>query len=442
MSNIGGVIGFCAFIFILLVILTLTNKERYEEKNSTETGLIIAKVIPSFIIFSLFVSSIDQMTKQCSGKGGPALKELRHNRFDRPYMAPQGIFQTFFSDFFSPFRRFNRETGLQTYYGNQSVNYFYRKTNDQSGDYASDVFIESWVWYRQMLFKVAMFLGKIMNLKKLVKYTAGAGMAKTDEDGKTRYMKISFLGSGFRYLLVTSLLIVGIPYLTEVVTLLPLIPGIAGMLGTLVASLRVSIFMKPFFILIIFIWIIPAFILFLVQYVHALYVMFTSGIGKKEGFSFRIVFMLLVKRFGLWYILLSPFIMALLPYPLTYETGKVIDKKTKGEPDPEFGGDDDDDEYNGEDIWVRGLVACLSLFSMWFIIVFIIFPIVLLSNYKSEFNKISTSDSLINAWSLSIYILVPSFFGRYNNITKEVVDTYKDFPIIQEYYNKILKPYE
>lgn len=417
----------------------------FSSEHMDQIGLIIAKVIPSFIIFSLFVSSIDQMTKQCSGKGGPALKELRHNRFDRPYMAPQGIFQTFFNDFFSPFRRFNRETGLQTYYGDQSINYFYRKTNDQSGDYASDVFIESWVWYRQMLFKIAMFISKIFDVKTLIKYTSGAGTIKKDGVEKKR---AGFWGSLIRYCIIVVLLIIGIPYLSEMVTLLPIIPGIAGMLGTLVASMRVSIFMKPFILILIVIWLIPAFILFWIQYFHALFVMFTSGIGKNEGFSFRIVFMLLLKRFGLWYMLLTPHVMASLPYPLTYETGKLIDEKTKGNDDYDFAAksevNNDTDEKYGKAI--RGFMSSVLIFVIWLIIIYLIFPIVLLSKYKSEINEVNIDyNSFLKACILSRYILMPeiNFFGKWkmNTINSDVVENFKDFPIIKEYYEKVIKPY-
>ena len=373
---------------------------------------IFGKTLVPFIFFALIVSSINQMSQECVGSRKyyeiPALDALRHDRMDRPYQAPRGIFGQFFSDLFAPFRKFNRETGLQTYYGDRSVNYFYRKTNDSFGDYASDVFIDSWVWYRQMFFKIAVFLNKFLNIKHLNQKT----------------IPIIFIAIPLALI---------IPYFTEVSSLIPIIPSIAGMIGTLIASMRVSIFMKPFILIIILIWIIPSFLLFWVQYFYSFYLLYASGVGKKEGDSFSLVLMFLLKKYGFFYIIWSSIFMGFLPVG----TEIAIEKKTESNEDNKDDGDKDDEPYNFIDKFKNpenlasigasiGFSCAFSLFG-WFLLWPIVYFILNWIFHVKGANK------------LSMIFIFPSLFFTPE---KSHVDEFKDFPIVERYYNRFVKPFK
>lgn len=381
----------------------------------TNAFLIFGKTLVPFIIFSLLISSINQMSQECVGSRKyyeiPALDALKHDRMNRPYQAPRGIFGQFFSDLFAPFRKFNRETGLQTYYGDRSINYFYRKTNDSFGDYASDVFIDSWVWYRQMFFKIAVFLNKVLNIKHL---------------NKGIISKI--------FLSIPLALI--IPYFTEVATLIPIIPCIAGMLGTLIASMRVSIFMKPFIVLLIFIWIIPSFILFWIQYFYSFYLLYVSGIGKKEGDSFSLVLMFLLKKYGFFYIVFSSIFMGLLPFGTEIAAYKVNQKEDddnddddSSTPTPEPTPEPYDfvDKISNSENWASiGLSFFISILG-WFLTFLVVWFIL------SKGFKVKGSLKLAR-----LFILPALVSGVEKDDTKE----FNDFPILERYYTRFVKPFE
>lgn len=397
----------------------------------------------SLVIFALIISSLSQMSHECVGsrKGyeRPAISELRHDRFDRPYQAPKGVFQGFFSDLFVPLRRFNRETGLYNYYGDRSINYFYRKTNDSSGDYASDVFIESWIWYRQMMFKMAVFVNSFLNLKKIVKYTS---FSTKKEGGKERGE--SMIPSLLRSFMFGLLLCIVAPLFTEFATLLPIIPGVAGMLGTLVASMRVSIFMKPFFIIIILIWIIPAFILFWIQFFHGIYLLFTSGVGKKEGISFEILFMIIMKRFGLIYVFLSPLLIGLFNF--TNKELYDFAKSTQNEEEDDIFANSVEEKprsYGGKDMGVSILMNMSG-----YVIMFIILWITIASKFGKELKSVDPTDKPV--WIKSIKISAKLMFPFlqigskfFNQIDSEFAKNYGSIiPLIDKYYKIAVRPYE
>ena len=149
--------------------------------------------------------------------------------------------------------------------GNPNVNYFYRKSNSILSMYTANVFITSWTWMRETLYKMIVFMNNIFPIEKKIKETFTDTLADTLADSLRGGLLVWFSG--------------------QIIFVMSIIAAISGYVGMLIGSLEGPIKFIPYLpiILLICFGFIGIFVSML-QFGHNIYLFF-STIFKQNTLS-------------------------------------------------------------------------------------------------------------------------------------------------------------
>ena len=236
-------------------------------------GRSIISIITMLFTASILMCSLAELSKcdkkNSSGMSVPKEPLLAFDPNDMPYDKPPKTLTGKITRSISiPISFFLGFLGYSNR-GNPNVNYFYRKSNSILSMYTANVFITSWTWMRETLYKMIVFMNNIFPIEKKIE---DAKQVKSEETF-TDTLADSLRGG----LLVW--------FSGQIIFVMSIIAAISGYVGMLIGSLEGPIKFIPYLpiILLICFGFIGIFVSML-QFGHNIYLFF-STIFKQNTLS-------------------------------------------------------------------------------------------------------------------------------------------------------------
>lgn len=209
---------------------------------------------------SIYIAAFENLsTPLCKTKGKynekvPCNMWLRHRPDSEPYMIERNNLEELQYKVTYPVKMALAYSKLYEEEPNPKINWFFRKTYDPIGDYTADVLIESWSWNREMLYKIIVAFAGIYGLKDRIDSQKG----NPNETMKDTISSIGKYVIGYGWINIIPLTI----------SIISLIAPVSGIVGLFTKSISANLIVRSFFYYVLLIWLIPAIVIYFVQYVH------------------------------------------------------------------------------------------------------------------------------------------------------------------------------